>query len=192
MKNAHELGQDQFDALLALFSVNRDEAGEKYEQIRRGLVRYFHFKGCHDPQSLTDETINRVAAKAHEFDYSKQIKPTSYVYGFASNVLLEYRRTAGKELSITENQFPAGEIDGEAEDIAEAKSACLKKCLDHLPPGDKDLIIKYFAREGREKIELRQAMCDELGCTAAALHTRVFRIKAGLKKCIEECMKESS
>ena len=191
MKNSYELGQNQFDALLGFFSANRDEAGEKYEQIRQGLVRFFHFKGCHDPQLLADDTINRVALKIDEFDASKSINPVSYFYGFASKILLEYRRTSKKEMSLVETQYRAAEIDAE-EEGGDAKDSCLQKCLEQLPAEEKEMIVKYYAREGRAKIELRQNMCELLNCTAAALHTRVFRLKAVLRTCIDDCMKVSS
>ena len=63
MKYSYDLGQKQFDALLAIFSQDREEAGQKYEHIRHGLIRYFDVKGCNDPQGLADETINRGAVK---------------------------------------------------------------------------------------------------------------------------------
>ena len=187
MKNSYELRQEQFDALLSLFSGDRDEAGEKYEQIRRGLVRFFHFKGCADPQRLADETINRVALKAGEFDHSKNIKPVSYFYGFASNILLEYKRTSRKEVGLEDTQYRAAETD--AEDAADdAKNDCLQKCLEQLPADEKELIVKYYAREGRAKIELRKEMCERLNYTATALYTKIFRLKGILKVCIENCM----
>ena len=187
MKNSYELGQNQFDALLGFFSADRDEAGEKYEQIRRGLVRFFQFKGCRDPPVLADDTINRVALKIGDFDPSKNIKPVSYFYGFASNVLMEYKRTSRHEISLGEAQYQAVANEPE-DDNGGARSSCLQQCLGELPFADKDLIVDYYAREGREKIELRQQMCKLYNCTAAALHTRVFRIKSVLRLCIEGCM----
>ncbi len=188
MKNSYELGQDQFDALLGLFSADREVAGEKYEQMRSGLMRFFQFKGCHDPDALADDTINRVASKIADFDPKKNIKPSSYFYGFASNVLLEYKRTSRQETSLGETQYRSVDVE-DVEDDTDARSSCLHKCLGELPPHDKGLIVDYYTREGREKMELRKQMCDRFGCTTAALHTRVFRIKATLRHCIEDCVK---
>ena len=190
MKNSYELGQDQFDALLGLFSADRDEAGEKYEQIRRGLVRFFQFKGCQDPDTLADDTINRVALKAADFDPSKNIKPVSYVYGFASNVFLEHRRTANRETSLGETQFrsPENNKNDEPDDM---KTGCLNECLEKLPFDDRTLIVDYYSLEGRKKIELRREMCERFECSATALHTKVFRMRAGLRGCITECVKKN-
>lgn len=186
MKNSYDLGQKEFDGLLGLFSENREEAGEKYEQIRRGLVRFFQIKGCADPQSLTDETINRVAAKLPAFDPSRNIRPVSYFYGFAANILLEYRRGAAKE-SVFDDGWISGGQPKTDEEPDDRERTCLEQCLEELPEKEKDLVIEYYSRDRQERIELRQRMCGRMQCTAAALYTRVCRIKSILKNCIETC-----
>ena len=191
MKNRYELGQEQFDALLVLFSADRDEAGEKYEQIRRGLVRFFHYKGCSDPQSLVDETINRVAVKIHKFDHSRNITPASYFYGFAANILLEYRRNSAREISLDDGQYAYKESAAEDESD-KAETSCLHKCLEKLSVDEKELFIEYYARERQEKIEFRRKMCELLNCRAAALQSKIFRIKSSLRGCIENCMEASA
>lgn len=183
-----ELTAKDFDAMLALFSLDREEAGEKYEQMRSGLERYFHFKGCADSRALADETINRVAAKIDTFDPSRNIRPASYFYGFASNVLMEYRRNASRELSLSENQCSAG-ITVTEERAVEAESDCLQKCLEKLSAPEKEMIVDYYKAEGYQRNEMRRQMYESLECTAAALYTKIFRIKATLRGCIENCLK---
>ena len=104
MKYKHDLGKEHFDALLALFSTDPAEAGEKYEQIRTGLVRYFRFNGCSEADELADETIDRVACRADEFDATRSVDPTVYFYGFAANILKEYRRGSINTSEITDRQ----------------------------------------------------------------------------------------
>lgn len=96
MKEHSVLQQQDLEALLALLSSDREEAGKVYEDLRRGLVRYFASKGCSDSHDLANETLTRVATKALAFDNSLNIKPTAFVYGFASRVYLEYRRRPEK------------------------------------------------------------------------------------------------
>lgn len=186
MKYGYDLGQNEFDALLGLFSANREEAGERYEQIRSGLVRFFGFKGCTDPTGLADETINRVARKLHTFDSSKNTQPVSFFYGFASNILLEYRRKIFRESELVENRIGVPTASAE-EDTDDAGRKCLYKCLEELPLAEKELVIEYYSCDRQERIELRQKMCGRFQCTAAALYTRVFRIKSTLKDCIVAC-----
>ena len=50
--------------LLEWLDPNLDLAGEKYEEIRRGLIKIFGYRGCSDAEGLADETINRVARAA--------------------------------------------------------------------------------------------------------------------------------
>lgn len=188
MNKHDELTANDFDALLALFSPDREEAGEKYEQMRSGLERFFHFKGCSDPRSLADQTMNRVAAKVDAFDPSRNIRPASYFYGFASNILLEYRRVSNREFSLSETRQFAHTTVGEAE-AGEAQSDCLQKCLAKLPAPEKDMIVDYYASDGREKLERRRQMCERIECSSAALYTKIFRIKGILRGCIENCLK---
>ncbi len=188
MKYSYALGQQEFNALLGLFSANREEAGEKYEQIRAGLIRFFQFKGCADPQGLADETINRVAAKLHAFDTSKNIQLVSYFYGFASNILMEYRRKAAKESALADRQISAPAISVE-ENAIDPDITCLEQCMEELKADEKELVIEYYSRDRQERIELRHRICERLNCSAPTLYVRIFRIKGTLKDCIEACTK---
>ena len=67
MKKHSEITQKDFEGLLDWLAPDREEAGKKYEEIRDGLIRFFRFKGCNDPEFLADETINRVASKILTF-----------------------------------------------------------------------------------------------------------------------------
>lgn len=187
MKYKYELVQGQFDAVLELLSNNREEAGDKYERLRLGLIRYFDIKGCHDPELLADETINRVAQKAALFDRSRNTKPSAFFYGFAANVLAEYYRSGRKEVDLGDNQFAAAE-DLPDEIVDDERMWCLQKCMARLSAMESALVIKYFAEEGSEKLAQRRKMCADLNCSPAALHTRVFRIKSTLKSCIGQCL----
>src|SRR5262245_20430567 len=55
--------KEEFDCLLAYLSPDREEAGKEYETLRRKLIKLFQYRGCHSPEELADETINRIAKK---------------------------------------------------------------------------------------------------------------------------------
>jgi DNA-directed RNA polymerase specialized sigma24 family protein len=188
MKYHDDITPDDFDALLALFSDDREVAGEKYEVIRSGLVRYFQFKGCSDPLSLADETINRVASKVDTFDSLRSMNITSYFYGFASNILLEYRRTAKRNISITETEFAIAAVAQEPGEMDD-ETHCLMKCIATLPVSEQEMIVEYYACEREDKKKIRKQMCDRIECTAATLHTKIFRIKTALRACVENCLR---
>ncbi len=187
MKYINELGKEEFEALLSLLSDEREEAGERYESIRRGLIRFFEFKGCADPMSLADETINRVAAKLEGFDRSRQTKPESYFYGFAANILREYKRSAVRETVLEDTNYTDAGHPGANSD-RESGLTCLDKCLERLRDDDKKLIAEYYAYERQEKLAHRQELAERMGCGPGALYTRVFRIKKTLRKCVEKCV----
>ena len=66
VKNDWTLTQESFDNLLVRLDSDREQAGEKYEAIRRELISFFLSQNSHTPEELADETINRVAQKIDE------------------------------------------------------------------------------------------------------------------------------
>jgi DNA-directed RNA polymerase specialized sigma24 family protein len=193
MKKDFALTQEDFDALLGWLSANRDEAGVVYEKIREGLIRFFRFRGCDDPQALADETINRVALKVSTFDSSKNVKTITYFYGFASNVFLEYSRTARKrEVSWESEDFTAPRAFMMTDNASDAECGCLDECLTKLPREESALVVEYYAKDKNEKFELRRKLAEERNLKMPALHTKVFRIRGNLRNCIEKCLAKNS
>ena len=191
-QHQHAVRQEDFDALLGLFSSDRDEAGREYERVRSGLVRFFEFRGCSDAESLADETLNRVALKAHHFDAAANVKLSSYVYGFATNVFREYVRSPRqRELAIETDDFIQQLQAPEAEDRREPMFTCLVGCLNKLDAADQGLVIEYYSRERQEKIAVRRRLAERLGCRVEVLHTRVFRLRASLRKCMSRCVEDN-
>src|SRR6266550_5419038 len=86
------LTRESFDSLLAWLDSERDEAGRKYEEIRLRLIKIFVCRGCHEPEDLADETINRVSKKLREIESTYLGNPALYFYGVANKVHLEYLR----------------------------------------------------------------------------------------------------
>ncbi|HEX8736858.1 MAG TPA: hypothetical protein VF721_16110 [Pyrinomonadaceae bacterium] len=192
MKKDFNLTQQNFDALLDWLSPNREQAAEQYENIRRGLIRFFRFRGCADPLTLADETINRVAAKASTFNSAENVKTISYFYGFASNIYLEYVRTVkSREIQLEPEYFSFSQ-NLKSPDASNVQCACLEKCLTKIPREESSMVIQYYAREKSQKIELRKKLAERMNLNIPALHTKVFRIRNTLRECIEKCLKENS
>lgn len=186
MPKANVLTTESFEDLLALFSDDREVAGVRYEQMRAGLVRFFDFRGCTDPEALADDTINRVALKAGACDGARTVRLTAFFYGFAANVLMEYRRRAKREVPLVENnEVPH---DHAASENNEKRDVCLTACLEKLPDAEREMIVEYYAFEGEKKLETRAFLCERLGCSPGTLYTKIFRIKAELRGCIKKCL----
>lgn len=190
MRLDNVLKQEEFDGLLALFSENREEAGAIYEELRSSLVRYFESRDCRDADMLADETLFRVASKAHKFDPTRHTRPSSFVFGFASKILLEYSRDPQK-LRITYDRWVQSALslpaeEDESEDEA-AGMECLRKCLGEMSAEDRELMITYYGKEKQEKIASRKLMAEKLGIKMETLHMRVHRLRGSLKKCMKRC-----
>ncbi|HZT35185.1 MAG TPA: hypothetical protein VFA15_04640, partial [Nitrososphaera sp.] len=67
---------------------------------------------------------------------------------------------------------------------------CLDRCLKELSSKDRRLLLDYYSKDGREKIELRRRLAAELGISENALRIRLSRLRATLKGCIEACLKQ--
>ena len=191
MKDISEIRSEEFETLLRWLSEDREKAGEIYLEIRDGLVRFFRFKGCSDTQTLADDTINRVAAKAATFDNSKNFKKITVFYGFASNVFHEYLRNQKREREKSKifSSYQQ-KLSDYNEELQEAESECLSECLQKLTTEERTIFIEYYLPEKGKKSELRTKIAVRLQCEKNSLHVRIFRLRAALAKCIKNCLKK--
>jgi len=188
MKKFSQITQEDFQNLLGWFSDDREKAGEKYEQIRQGLIRFFRFRGCNEPESLTDETINRVARKLSVVQFDENVKMNAYFYSFASKIYLEYI-SQNKRMSFIElnEEFLDKNI---SEENTDCEFDCLEDCLAKLPAEENNLILQYYSKDKKAKIELRTKLAEKMKLKMGTLHIRVHRIRILLRNCVEKCLTE--
>jgi len=181
-----ELTPEAFTQLLSWLARDRDLAGEKYEQIRRGLIKIFRCRGSRIPEELADETINRVAGKVGEIASGYVGEPASYFYAVANKIYLEYLRTASAQLRPLPAQV--AEKNDSSEEV-ESKYECLEECLGRLPGYSREIIHVYYshARSGREKIDRRKELAERLGIGSSILWLKAHRIRQKLKQCVSQC-----
>ena len=175
-----------FDELLDWLHPDREQAGRKYEDIRRRLIRIFIHRGCLSAEDLADETINRVARKVREVraNFNPSDDPALYFYGVARNVYREYlKRRPEPAPPPPEDETPEDETP---------EYECLEKCLSHLGPRNRELILEYYEDEEGAKIERRKKLAERFGLALNALRIRAHRIRLELKRCVLECLKERS
>ncbi|HUS09451.1 MAG TPA: hypothetical protein VMZ30_03210 [Pyrinomonadaceae bacterium] len=176
------LTQDAFDALLAWLSPARDEAGRKYEDIRRRLIKIFACRGCGEPEDLADETINRVSVKLKELE-SYSGEPALYFYGVANKIHLEYLRQRRVTMAAAAPE-PSSDIEKEYE--------CLDRCMQQLTPKNRELVLQYYQHEKKAKIDNRQILAKQLGIALNALRIRAHRIRVSLQECVQTCLGEAT
>ena len=182
------LTSEGFEALLAQLDPDRERAGERYEIIRRKLVRLFEWRGCEAAEDLTDETFNRVARRMAEGIELRSSDPYGYFCGVAHLVYKEVMRRSSRERRALEGGAwpPPGCL---AEDY-EPYLQCLRRCLDRLPQEQRDLVLRYH--QGPSHIRNRQALARELDIPLNALRIRVHRVRRKLETCVHECLEPPS
>ena len=186
----HGLTPESFEILLSQLGPDRDQAGERYETIRRKLIRLFEWRGCAAPEDLADETINRVARRIAEGVELHSAEPYGYFCGVAHLLFKEVLRRAAREHraldSSGEMLFPTAlpvVADDEPDD---PRLHCLRQCLAALPNDQRDLVLQYH--QGESNIRHRKALSQELGIPMNALRIRVHRVRRKLEACLDDCL----
>jgi RNA polymerase sigma factor (sigma-70 family) len=179
------LTQDAFDGLLRSLSENRDEAAQKYLEIRRNLLKFFEWRGCAFPEDHADETVNRVARKVSEGEQLQN--PMAYFVGVARLLLLEVHKAHAKE-SQALSEMAYISVDSTDSSDTEASVECLRKCLQSLSPKNRDLILQYYQGDKGEKIANRKKLTELLGVPVNTLRMRALRLREKLQECMEQCL----
>lgn len=185
-----------FEKLLAWLGPDRELAGHTYERIRSRLVKLFECRGCHDPEALADETIDRVSRRIAEGEEVHTPDPGGYFYGVARNVLRESWRRRRREQEASGP--PAASLSApapglvEPAEAAQRKLECLELCLEALSPADRDLILGYYRRGDRILIQARRELAERLGLPLNALRVRAHRIRGRLEGCVRRRLARSA
>jgi DNA-directed RNA polymerase specialized sigma24 family protein len=199
LKKDWVITQAAFDKLLCELDTDRDRAGEKYEQIRQKLMKFFQWRGCASPEEYTDRTMDRAARRVGEGTEIHARDPYLYFHGIALNVLREHWKEAEREMEAlddlpssqnpAENPFELRERELEKVE-SERRLECLNECTQQLPPQNLELIAQYHQGEGGAKIARRKELAERLKIPLNALRLRAYRIRGELEACINNCLKQ--
>ena len=180
MKTEWVLTKEAFDMVLAWLDEDRDRAAEKYEDIRRKLIKIFARRGCPNAEELADETMNRVCRRVHEVAPTYVGDPALYFYGVAKNVYRESVATVPDPIIVPIPDPPD-----------ERRHDCLDRCLEHLDAESRELILEYFQEDKTAKIIRRKELSDRLGISLNNLRMRIHRIKETLQQCVGHCLTQT-
>jgi DNA-directed RNA polymerase specialized sigma24 family protein len=183
---------EALEKLLGCFDPDRNLAGEKYEDLRRALLRFFRGRGIISPEECADVVFDRVSRRLIEGVEIKNIY--GYCYEVARLVFLEQIK------SRDHKRAPLEEIDLEAvaNDLnhdrsqKERRLQCLDQCLQTLFPESRALIIVYYQDDQLDKIKRRKRMAERLGVTREALANRAQRLRVKLEQCVLNCLSDGS
>ena len=187
---AAALTGEAFAKLLARLDPDRERAGEKYEDLRRTLIKFFEWRGAPFPDEQTDETFNRVARKLDEGVEIKNVG--GYCYEVARLVCLEALKGNERKRGPLETDHPDAAGADAADSALERERLldCLEQCLNRLPAESRALIVEYYRDEKRDRIERRKALADALGLRREALANRAQRLRDKLEQCVRRCFNE--
>lgn len=175
--------------------MDREQAGIKYEELRRSLIRIFAWRGCRGAEDLADKTINIVADKVQELKRSYEGDPAPYFYAVANRLVKECQREMGLQLPLGEIGSGASSAPAQSEDQGQAldpEYECLLLCLEELSPDKRALILAYYSEEKQAKIDHRKELARRYGIDLNSLRVRAHRVRAALEKCIEGCLEAAA
>jgi RNA polymerase sigma factor (sigma-70 family) len=172
--------KEQFEEMLKWLDLDHDRAVNRYEEIRKYLMRVFTNRGCTDVAALADDVFNRVALKMPELRATYIGEPGKYFHGIARNVAREHFRKRDRII-----EFPSQEAS--REDLGPYLD-CLDQCLAKLPRWQSRLILLYYAKQRKAKIDLHKEMSNQMGLRQTALRARIHRIRKKLRICILNCL----
>jgi RNA polymerase sigma factor (sigma-70 family) len=189
MKKERFLTQEDFDRLLVWLATDRELAAQKYEEVRRRLIKIFVCRGCLEAEDLADDTINRVAGKVQTIAETYTGDPAVYFYGVAHKIHLEYISRTRARLSSSPPPPPRPEPDS---DKKEQDYECLERCMQQLTPNNRELVLQYYQQDKRAKIDNRKLLAQQLSIALNALRIRAHRIRTVLQQCVSDCMERAS
>lgn len=176
------LTSKSLESLLDHLGPDRTAAAERYEEIRRRLIRLFRWRGCDHADELADETINRVADKVAGGLEIQADDPFRYFCGVAHLVFKEIlRRERRARAALDEVRHLPSPPDPDDED---ERLAWLRECLGSLSQDHRQLILDYQRGEGGERIRRRREIAERLAIPMNALRIRVHRIRVRLEECV--------
>jgi|SRR5215831_8123527 len=177
------LTEDGFNRLLEALDSDRNTAADRYEHLRRSLVRYFDWRGSINSERDTDETIDRIARKLSDGQTIEEIH--SYALGVARYVHLESLRRQQTEQALLDRPLID---DAKPDNHLDRRVECFETCLGKLPGDKRELILAYYEGDKQTKIVNRQKLAEKSGLPIGRLRIQAHRIREKLEECIEQCL----
>jgi DNA-directed RNA polymerase specialized sigma24 family protein len=181
------LSREAFAALLARMDPDPERAGDRYEEARLRLIKFFQWRHAASPEDLADETIDRVSRSLEEDDALQPRNWPAFWHGFARNVLREeWKKRIDVRQPPAAPAFTTG--PGRDEETREFRLACLDRCLRGLSDESRTLILQYYQLRKGAQIEHRKRLAEERGIPLNALRLRVHRIRGKLEAAMRSCL----
>lgn len=167
-----------------------EEDNDRYMHLiadYQGLIRAFivsQLPGAPGVDDVIQETNSVLWRKREEFDLETNFK--AWALAVARFQVMAHRKVLKSRRWVSLDERAAELIATDMQDFLdcareERRLACLRQCLDELGEQDQELVLQRYWHKTR-----LQDFAVITGRTVAALKGKLFRIRAALKKCIEE------
>jgi RNA polymerase sigma factor (sigma-70 family) len=183
---------ESFEEILAWLNPDREIAANMYVQLRHDLAKIFTYRGCADPEGLSDEVFDRVARKVHEIKPTYEGDPRLYFRAVANNLVKEDLKRVKTLVSLEGVDLPEPATHQHEQEKAAAMEECLQLCLQRISAANRELIVSYYAKEKQAKIDHRSELAQRFGVSVETLRVKVYRIRASLQECIQRCVKRQT
>src|SRR5262249_14583523 len=180
---------------LRRLNSDREYTGMEYETLHCALIVFFEQHGRFSPETMADETLNRVAIALGEG--TKIDNLSAYTLAVARNLLKENWHSPLREVTTIEKLPVArtmssnpGALKGQLDlsQYNEERLECMKKCLNELPDEDYSLIQKYYVTECVPTEEQRKKLAHQMGISLKVLRDRIHYIRVSLEGCLNDCL----
>ena len=176
-----------WDDFLSWLSPDREEAGRKYVELKKKLSKYFIWGGCHVPDELADDTLDRASKKLAEGKVDRSVDPIAFCCGIARNVLREYWRKPRPDTLDHDVPFVDPKPTWSKQELA-----CFDECWAQLSDHHRDLMARWHqCGKGQEKIEAHRKMAEQEG-KMNTLRTRIHRIRNFMRDCVAACLRREA
>lgn len=166
-----------FERFLHWLGPDPDTAGRKYESIRGRLILMFRARRCAFAEDLADATFERIVRKLTNPTIELTGDPVPYFFGVAKKIYLEYQRENRASQWGFGCLSPANTDNPDLENMLKH----LDEALNTIQKAERELILRYYTDNGKNKVNHRRALAEQFGIRPNALRLRVFRIRRKIK-----------
>lgn len=181
---SRSISPEAFARLLRRLDPDPDRAAAEYERLRRGLEKFFDWRGSPSPEECADETLDRLVERLGAEGVVEDVR--RFAHGIARLVLLENRRYQARMPTAEYadlSRLPMTPAAGTSDQM----QACFEACLARLPGEARTLVLDYYVAEGQARIDNRQRLAKRAGLSHTALRSRVHRLRDRLERCTNQC-----
>ena len=179
-----EITEEAFELFLRWLDPDPETAANKYEDIRRNLIILLVRWGCTEADHLADVAIDRVIRRAQEMAATYKGDPAPYFITVARNLVKEWLPARQKQTELPDDVPRPPEPDPDQE----REYQCLDVCIQRLPEGDREMVVRYYEQNKQAKIDHRKQLANEMGIGLNALRIKACRARAALRQCIDQCL----